>query len=205
LRIDATAGGAELVVPNGVSDADAERFARRHQRWVAEKLADLPTRRRFEDGMILPVLGQDLRVHHDASAPRAARHDLEAGSVTVGGRADQLGARLEAWLRETARGALLDATTRHAGSVGQQFSAIRIGDPRTRWGSCSRRGVLSYSWRLVLAPPWVLDYVAAHEAAHLVEMNHGPSFWRLVESLVTDSDSARAWLSEHGPGLHRYG
>lgn len=205
LRINAAAGVAELVVPIGVSDADADRFAAKHRDWVAARLAELPARHRFADGMSLPVLGDSLRVVHDPNGPRAVRHQADDGMILVGGRSDQLAARLETWLREVARATLFESANLHAEALGRRLTGLRVGDPRTRWGSCSPRGVLSFSWRLVLAPPWVLDYVAAHEAAHLREMNHGPRFWALVSERIADHARPRAWLSEHGPGLHRYG
>ena len=205
LRIDSAAGVAELVVPLGISDAAADRFADQHRDWIAARLGELPARHRFADGVAVPVRGENLRIRHDPDGPRAPRRDSDAATIVVGGRADQIAARIETWLREVARGALLDAAINHTNALGRPLSGIRIGDPRTRWGSCSPRGILSFSWRLVLTPPWVLDYVAAHEAAHLREMNHGRRFWALVEDRVPDHARARAWLSEHGPGLHRYG
>ncbi|HEY8013860.1 MAG TPA: M48 family metallopeptidase, partial [Dongiaceae bacterium] len=88
---------------------------------------------------------------------------------------------------------------------GKRIRRIGVRDPRSRWGSCSPDGVLNFSWRLILAPRFVMDYVVAHEVAHLRELNHGPRFWRLAETLCPDMDRARDWLAIYGPGLHRYG
>lgn len=203
LKIDAAAGIAELVVPNGVSNAEADRFEHKHRRWAAKHLAQLPPRRRFVDGLALPVLDETLYVRHRPEAFRAARRIDD--DLVVGGRADQIAARVEAWLRETARAKLLMRVTGYAEALGRVVSGIRIGDPRTRWGSCSHTGTMSFSWRLVLAPEAVLNYVAAHETAHLVEMNHSPRFWELVDILEPDFEDARDWLAEHGQALHRYG
>ena len=203
LKIDAAAGIAELVVPRGVSKAEADRFERKHRRWAAAHLAQLPPRRFFSDGLRLPVLDEELHVRHRAEAPRTAhRHGDE---LIVGGRVDQVAARVEAWLRETARANLFERVTDHASALGRTVTGIRIGDPRTRWGSCSHSGNMSFSWRLVLAPEAVLNYVAAHEVAHLAEMNHSARFWELVEDLDPEFEWARDWLAEHGQGLHRYG
>lgn len=90
-------------------------------------------------------------------------------------------------------------------SIGAAPGRITMRDPRTRWGSCSANGNLGFSWRLVLAPEFVLAYVVAHEVAHLKELNHGPRFWRLVERLIGDPEPARRWLRAEGPDLHRYG
>ena len=203
LKIDAAAGIAELVVPNGVSNAEADRFERKHRRWAAKHLAQLPPRRRFVDGLALPVLDETLYVRHRPGAFRAARRIDD--DLVVGGRADQIAARVEAWLRETARARLLARVTGYAEALGRAVSGIRIGDPRTRWGSCSHTGTMSFSWRLVLAPEAVLNYVAAHETAHLVEMNHSSRFWELVDILEPDFEDARDWLAENGQALHRYG
>ena len=113
--------------------------------------------------------------------------------------------RITDWLRSQARGDLTAAVSDHAATIGAEINALRIGDAKSRWGSCTRRGVLSFSWRLILAPPFVLDYLAAHEVAHLAEMNHGPAFWRLVARLNPDLETARAWLKTHGPDLHAVG
>jgi len=203
LKIDAAAGIAELVVPRGVSNAEADRFARKHRRWAAAHLAQLPPRRPFADGLALPVLDETLHVNYLHDAPRVARRIED--ELVVGGRVDQLAARVEAWLRETARANLLVRVTEHAKALGCMVAGIRIGDPRTRWGSCSHTGTMSFSWRLVLAPEAVLNYVAAHETAHLVEMNHSRRFWKLVDELDPDFEEARDWLAQNGQALHRYG
>lgn len=203
IAIDHARGDAELVLPLAASDAEGARFVARHRAWVARQLAALPPRRPFVDGARLPVLGRTIVVSHRLAGPRRTR--LDDGRLVVGGRTDEVAARVTAWLRATARDALGDAAARHAAALGATFPALRIGDPKSRWGSCSARGVLSFSWRLVLAPERVLDHVAAHEVAHLREANHGAGFWRLVERLDPDYERSRAWLRNHGPELHRYG
>ncbi len=203
LKIDATAGVAELVVPPGVSKTEADRFERKHRRWAAKHLAQLPPRRPFVDGLALPVLDDILEVRHCQQAPRVARRVDD--ELIVGGRVDQIAARVETWLRETARETLLDRVSDYATRLGRTVSGIRIADPRTRWGSCSHAGTMSFSWRLVLAPEAVLNYVAAHECAHLEEMNHSRRFWKLVGVLEPGFEDARDWLADNGQTLHRYG
>jgi predicted metal-dependent hydrolase len=113
--------------------------------------------------------------------------------------------RLVDWLKAEARRDLLAASSNYGRQMGMRWTRLTVRDTATRWGSCSAAGALSYSWRLVLAPPFVLDYVAAHEVAHLREMNHGRSFWGLVEAHCARAGEARRWLKAHGQGLHRYG
>ena len=108
--------------------------------------------------------------------------------------------------RENPKEQLFDEIDRiHAGMLGVEIRRIGVRDQSSRWGSCNTDGVLSFSWRLILAPPFVLDYLAAHEVAHRLEMNHGPHFWRHVERVYPDRRTAEAWLRAHGAGLHRFG
>lgn len=113
--------------------------------------------------------------------------------------------RLADWLRTQAKADLMRRTHYHASNLGRQPARISVRDQSTRWGSCSTNGTISFSWRLIFAPDYVLDYVAAHEAAHLREMNHGPRFWRLVRETMPNMHKARAWLKQNGAELHRFG
>ena len=203
LRIDPVRGDAELVLPATAGAAEGERFVARHRGWIARQLAELPPRRPFVPGARLSVADREVEIAHDPAAPGPAR--LDGARLVVGGPPDRLPAHVVVWLRLQARAALGEAAARHAETLGVRFSALRIGDTTSRWGSCSSRGALAFSWRLILAPARVLDYVAAHEVAHLREANHGPRFWRLVQRLDPDYPAARDWLSRHGPALHRYG
>ena len=112
-------------------------------------------------------------------------------------------AQIKALLRHHARNALAEASDRYARSLGQSYTRLSIRDTRSRWGSCSAQGTLMYSWRLIMAPAPVLDYVAAHEVAHLVEMNHQPAFWQVVAGLCPDYQTHRQWLRDHGDTLHQ--
>jgi len=136
-----------------------------------------------------------------AAARRGAA--LRDGRLEVPDDPARVGARVRAFLKEQARGRLVAASERHATALGCDFGRITLRDTRSRWGSCSSRGDLMYSWRLVMAPPEVLDYVAAHEVAHLAEMNHSPAFWALVGQLCPGHRAPRAWLRAHGTLLHR--
>jgi predicted metal-dependent hydrolase len=113
------------------------------------------------------------------------------------------GTRVKAFMKLQARDALAAASDRYAAAVGKSYARLSLRDTRSRWGSCSSQGVLMYSWRLIMAPPQVLDYVAAHEVAHLVEMNHSQAFWDVVEDIFPNHKPCRKWLREHGDKLHR--
>jgi len=207
LRIDPTGGGAVLVMPEGVALRHGERFAREQAGWLARQLADQPARIPFEDGVRFDVMGVGHRIIHRPDQRRGVWTE-EAGAETilyVSGEADHLSRRTTDWLKRRAREEIAPRVRTHAAALDRRFTKLSIRDTTSRWGSCSSRGTLSFSWRLILAPEEVLDYVCAHETAHLVEMNHSPAFWRLVEGLVGDWRTPRSWLRRHGAELHRFG
>lgn len=206
LRMDAARGGPVLTLPAQGKLAEARRFLDTHSGWLANRLARLPQARPFADGTIFPLRGEACRiVHRGGRGVIGLEGTPGERQVIVPGAAAHLPRRLTDWLRGEARGDLLAAVSDRAATTGARIGALRVGDAKSRWGSCTRRGVLSFSWRLILAPPFVLEYLAAHEVAHLGEMNHGPAFWRLVARLDPDFKTARAWLKVHGPGLHAIG
>ncbi|MEL7205889.1 MAG: SprT family zinc-dependent metalloprotease, partial [Pseudomonadota bacterium] len=124
--------------------------------------------------------------------------------IEVPGSADRVGTRVATWLKLLARDRLIEASDRYAAELGRPYTRLSLRDTRSRWGSCSAQGRLMYSWRLILAPPEALDYVAAHEVAHLQEMNHSPAFWSIVADLCPDYETQRLWLRHEGTSLHRY-
>ena len=125
--------------------------------------------------------------------------------LLVGGAEDHLARRIRDFLKLEARKDLEVLARGHAARIGRRIASVSMKDTKSRWGSCSNTGVLSFSWRLILAPPFVLDYLAAHEVSHLVELNHSLRFWRLVKRLYPDVEQAKAWLDVNGTDLHRYG
>ena len=192
-----------LTLPHPRLKAEALKFFAQKQGWLEAQQSRQPQPVPFQVGSIVPVAG----VPHTIALSVRATDPVRArdGVLLVGGRPESLPALVEGWLRVQARLSLTDAVQRHSTALGLPTPPLSLRDPRTRWGSCSSRGRLSFSWRLVLAPEDVLDYVCAHEAAHLVEMNHSPAFWRLVGDLVGDWEPHRRWLKRHGAELHRYG
>lgn len=200
LRISQLDGRVTLTLPKRVPEREALAFAREKEAWIRKHLAA-----RCEDvevvaGVTIPIGGQMHRV-----VQRAGRRVVfEPGQVCVPGPPDRLGKRLGAHLKAVARARLAEASDHYAMRLGKPYLAITLRDTRSRWGSCTSQGRLMYSWRLILAPSEVLDYVVAHEVAHLVQMNHSPAFWAEVERLYGDYTAPRAWLRQEGNALHRY-
>jgi predicted metal-dependent hydrolase len=187
-------------VPRGAAEADALAFARQKEEWLRGHLGRRPDEIVVAHGARLPVEGVPLTVAPGRG--RAIR--IEGERLLVPGPEGRAGAALAGWLKARARDRLAAASDRHAAALGRPYARLTLRDTRSRWGSCSAAGGLNYSWRLILAPAEVLDYVAAHEVAHLAEMNHSPAFWAVVERLYGDWRPARHWLHENGPALHRF-
>jgi predicted metal-dependent hydrolase len=195
LRVSGTDGRATLTLPRRGSLPEALAFLREREGWLRGHLSRVPPARPAGLGTPVPVEGEERLLL--PSPDRRVR--LAPGELHV---PDRPGAAERA-LRALARERLVAACARHAGRLGRAHGRITLRDPRSRWGSCSSRGDLMFSWRLVMAPPGVLDYVAAHEVAHLERMDHSPAFWAVVARLRPDFAEARDWLREHGAALHR--
>lgn len=209
LRINQTRRSVVVTVPWRCKIDEAGRFVNRHLDWVRTRLLALPSPVPLEHGAIMPLRGSDHMIHF--IGPRAhgavvAFDELGSGMpvLTVKGVHEHAPRRLRDWLYAEARRDLEARVSFHAGRLGLRARRLSVRDQGSRWGSCSTSGMLSFSWRLILAPPIVLDYVAAHEVAHLAEMNHGPKFWALVRKTMPDMDIAKAWLLKNGLELHRY-
>lgn len=200
LSVSRVDGRPNLTLPARAAEHEARDFLARQAGWLAEAMARVPPARPVAAGRALPFRG--LPVVLEARPGRGAAR-VEDGRLIVAGAPEDAPARARAFLRAQARDALVPAARTYAGRVGREAGTIALRDTRSRWGSCSSTGTLSFSWRLIMAPPEVLDYVAAHEAAHLAEMNHGPRFWALVERLRPDWRESRDWLRRHGAELHR--
>lgn len=203
LKLDPASGEVVVVAPLRVPPQVIADFVNRHAEWVRRRRAAMPVRTPFLPGVEIPILGVPHRIAHDPVAGRGVQ--VADGELRIGGPVDHLGARLAAWLRLEARRQLLVRSRAMALKLGVTVAAVTVRDTRSRWGSCASSGRLSYSWRLLLAPESVLDYVVAHEVAHLVEMNHSARFWAVVDRLHPDADRCRAWLKAKGQDLHLYG
>lgn len=208
LRIHSATREVVLTLPPRGSLKQAREFAQRHGAWIAARLKRLPQPVPFAEGTILPLRGVEHRITHRPHARGTVW--LEAGSaethvICVAGAAPHIPRRIRDYLKREAKRELEIASKQAALMLGVSVKRVSVRDQTSRWGSCSTSGVLSYSWRLILAPPFVLEYLAAHEAAHLTEMNHSRAFWRQVERVCPDFKKAKAWLDAHGADLHRYG
>ena len=204
LTLDSRAGGLRLSVPARASLKGALRWAQGHEAWVREQLARTPEVLPFAPGVRFPLEGQEVEIAWDSSGPRRVVRD--GPLLRVGGPAERVGARVLRWLRARAKEVLEAETVALAERHSLPLTSVAIGDPRSRWGSCTTSGAIRYSWRLILCPPEVRRATVAHEAAHLVHMNHSPAFHREHARLLgSDPKPARAWLRTHGAGLHRIG
>ncbi len=197
LRVSRHTGAVTLTLPLRARESEAISFLRAQEEWLRQALTDLPAVTLPAHGSTIPVEGQSLMI-----APGVGRGvRIEAGQILVPGDPAQVPARLQAWLKALARDRLAASVDRHGAALGQKAAAISLRDTRSRWGSCSAEGRLMFSWRLIMAPPPVLDYVAAHEVAHLAEMNHSERFWAVVERLCPGWKPQRAWLRREGASL----
>lgn len=196
-------GDAILTVPARGRWREAERFLAGHGDWLAERRRRLGPVVVFADGARIPVRGVPHRIVATGRVRGRVQIEGTAGEplLLVPGDAPHLPRRLTAWLKAEAATDLDAACARHAGRLGVTVAAIRLRAQSTRWGSCASSGVLNFNWRLILAPDFVLDYVAAHEVAHRVEMNHSPAFWAAVRKTLPEMERGRDWLKQHGRAL----
>jgi predicted metal-dependent hydrolase len=208
LRVSSATGEAVLTLPERTDLGTAQRFADAHAGWIAARLARVPERVAFCDGALVPLRGVEHRILHWSSVggPTVATTDADGTPViAVACDAPHVARRVRDFLEREARRDLVAAVARHGDALGRRPKRVTVRDTRTRWGSCTAQGHLNFSWRLVLAPSFVLDYLAAHEVAHLREMNHSSRFWTVTRTLAPRTDEAERWLKRHGSELHRYG
>lgn len=203
IKVDSRTGDVELVLPPRTAVSRGLAFAQAEVRWVLRQLDALPDRVPFEDGAVVPYRGDPHEIrHHDRLRGGVW---LESGFINVACGSAHLSRRVRDWFRNEARTETARLAHEKAAIVGKRVRRVAIRDQKTRWGSCSPSGDLSFNWRIVLAPPFALDYLVAHEVAHLREANHSRAFWAIVAELTPHMTDGRAWLRTHGNRLHRYG
>jgi predicted metal-dependent hydrolase len=202
LRIDPRGGSVVVTLPPRAARTAGVALLMNHAEWVSARLAALPGQIPFAHGATVPLHGIDHGIRHMPGLRGAV---AEAGEIRVGGEATFVARRVADFYRAEARRCLGELVRQKAAAAGVAPSRVSVKDTRSRWGSCAANRNLAFSWRLVMAPLYVQDYVAAHEVAHLRHMNHGQRFWALVADLTPHTDAAMTWLRRHGPQLLRIG
>lgn len=204
LRIEPGGRGLKMTVPHGLPERELVAFMKRHHGWLEQKLFDYPDDTRPLPGGTILIMGRTHLIEHTGKL-RGLTEIIERDGepvIRVSGLEDHVGRRIADHLKKLARSEIERLVQHHATRIGKTYGDLTMKDTRSRWGSCSMAGNLNFSWRIAMAPPEVIDYLAAHEVAHLKEMNHGPKFWALCEKLCPATEQARTWLKKHGTALH---
>ena len=207
LRIDAGGQGLRITVPPGLRQGEVEKFLLRHQGWLEQRLAKVPERPQVRPGIKIPFRGVPHLIVHEPG--KRGTVSVEGGAsgpcLIVHGDRLHLPRRIADFLKREAKHEIEALVAGHTATIGKSAKTIRFRDTSSRWGSCTSNGTLSFSWRIMMAPPPVINYLVAHEVAHLKEMNHGPKFWRLCEKLCPDTDRCKDWLKRNGGALQAIG
>ena len=204
LAVDPRDGAVKLTLPRRAALAPALKWAESQRGWVERALAKLPAQEALGQGSVIPFEGGDLRIEWHSGGSRTVKRDGDR--LIVGGPEEMVKARVLRWLRAEAARTLEAETRAVAARAGVTVGRVRVGDPRSRWGSCSSSGDIAYSWRLILMPPAVREATVVHEVAHRLHMHHGPEFHDEVERLLGRAPKTeRAWLKAHGAAMHRVG
>jgi predicted metal-dependent hydrolase len=204
LAVDPRDGAVRLTLPRRAALGPALKWAESQRAWIEQALAKLPAEEKVGPGSVIPFEGEPLRIEWHAGGSRTVRRDSDR--LIVGGPEEMVKARVLRWLKAEAVRRLESETRMVAARAGVSVGRVRVGDPRSRWGSCSSNGDITYSWRLILMPPAVREAIIAHEVAHRLHMHHGPEFHQAVERLLGRAPKLeRAWLRRHGAAMHRIG
>ena len=203
LRVEPGGREVRVTVPPKVGRDEIDRFVDRHQGWLAERISVLPDQPVMEPGMKVPIRGVPHRIVLVAKKRGITRQDHDgAGPVLlVYGDGQYIGRRIADFLKKQAKTDIEPLAAKHAKAIGKRIRSIRFKDTKSRWGSCSADGNLSFSWRIMMAPTAVIDYLVAHEVAHLNEMNHSERFWKLCEELCPNTKDCKGWLKRNGTKL----
>lgn len=200
LRISPIDGSLSLSLPPSFDQKKAISFIKSHEQWIRKTFAQLILPQKINIGASIPIEGVKAELCHASS--RFVH--LDGNRLAIPKSNAPLGPQVAGFLKTLARDRLVLACDYYAAKLGQSYSKITLRDTRTRWGSCTHDKRLMFSWRLVMAPPHILHYVAAHEVAHLIHMNHSPAFWQVVADLFPQWKSSRHWLQKEGVSLHFY-
>lgn len=203
VRIDPKTDGVRLTLPWYVPESEGLSFLNSQTTWLRRRLGKLTPRISFAPGVEINILDDAYRIESRPDARRGVW--VENDVIHVSGQPEHLARRLTDWLKSEAKRRLTALSHEKAEMIGKSVKRVTVRDTTSRWGSCTHDGSLNYSWRLVMAPGFVFDFIVAHEVAHLIERNHGPNFHKLVDKLTDDAERSEAWLSVHGSALHRIG
>lgn len=203
VRMDPRGCGAILTMPQWMPLRDGMAFVERHRDWLETVTANRPAAVPFAPGAVIPFKDGSLLIDHDANWRGHAR--IREDRLLVGGDEPHLARRVRDTLKKEARQEFQSLVAEKVALIGKTIGRVSIRDQTSRWGSCSSRGDLNFNWRLICAPTFVADYVAAHEVSHLIHMDHSAAFWRQVSKLTEHPKSGRNWLRDNGAGLHRIG
>ena len=205
LRVDIKTKKINLVIPKNVRLSRAYQFALEHKYWIREQLSVLPQNITYAHGTVIPVLGQDRVIHIDHDATRRTTDIvLHASRIMIHTNKHDVTPRLTRFLKTLARDHMTAMAEQKATRIGKKIHKIDIKDTVSRWGSCSHDGKISLNWRLIFAPLDALDYVVAHEVAHLKYLDHSPSFWQICEDLAQNYSTGKSWMRRHSQGLYKY-
>lgn len=202
LRYNPTSHAISLTLPRHTRVGDGLMFLMQKSEWLVETLRDMPTKKQIKPGVVIPLLGKRVRIKHDADLKR--RYIIRDDVLYVSGAREDFSENVTKALREIASRTLSTLAHRYAERIGRRINRISVRDTRSRWGSCSSTARLSFSYRLIFAPKEVMEYVVAHEVAHLRHMNHSQNFWNAVEYVCPDFEAAKDWLKMHGKDLYRF-
>lgn len=206
LRIAAGGQSLKVTVPPGTPPRETARFIERHRGWVEERLKKYPDMPQVRPGVKIPLRGVPHLIVHEPGRGTVSVLMADSGpQLVVHGDRVHLARRLSDFLKREAKRDIEVLVARHAAGAGRKAKSVRFKDTSSRWGSCTSDGSLNFSWRIMMAPPAVINYLVAHECAHLKEMNHGPKFWKLCRELCPDTDRCRAWLKRNGSALQAIG
>lgn len=203
LRLDPDTGGALVTLPKRTSVRQAVALVEEKSDWLLARIAASLPHVAFADGAVIPYRGEDHIIRHRPKMSGTVRQ--EEGGLLVSGGPEHLPRRLTDWLKARAKEEIAPQARNMAAMIDRSVNRITVRDTKSRWGSCSPAGNLNFCWRLIMAPPWVLDYVVAHEVAHLRHMNHSKDFWRTVDSLNSQTKPARHWLNKNAERLQKLG
>lgn len=206
LRFDPKDRTFHLVLPPGTSLRRAHRFAEEHDKWMRENLRSLPKPIQFRDGVVIPVFGRDRRIDitYDATL-KSTSIELKSNRIKVFTNQKDPQVRIQRFLKNLALQELEALSRQKARRIREPLNNVSVRDTKSRWGSCNSDGNISYSWRLIFAPYEALDYVVAHEVAHLRHLDHSENFWKLCRRLSDDYFEGHYWMYNHGSELMRYG